>query len=92
METDFEWDENKGESNFQKHGVRFEEATTVFADPDLVTLFDTKHSADEERYINIGFSNRGRLLVVVHTMRSSQIRIISSRPCTFREARLYDEG
>lgn len=92
METQFEWDEYKDERNSQKHGVRFEEAATVFVDPNLLTLFDTKHSADEERYINIGFSNRGRLLVVVHTMRGSRLRIISSRPCTSREARLYDEG
>jgi uncharacterized DUF497 family protein len=85
----FEWDENKANLNFRKHGIRFEEAASIFSDPNLITQFDIYHSTEEERYINIGFSSRGRLLNTVHTMRSSCIRIISSRPCTFRETQIY---
>jgi uncharacterized DUF497 family protein len=92
MQLEFEWDAEKNDRNFKKHGVRFEEATSVFSDPALVTLFDTEHANEEERYINIGFSNRGRLLIVINTMRGSRIRLISSRLCTSREARFYDEG
>lgn len=91
MQLEFEWDDNKNERNSRKHGVQIEEAATVYSDPSLVTLFDTEHSVNEERYINIGFSNRGRLLIVINTIRGSRIRIMSARPCTSREARFYDE-
>jgi len=92
MQLEFEWDENKDDRNFKQHGVRFEEAATVFLDPNAVTLSDTTHSLNEERYIDIGFSSAGRLLLVVYTERGSRIRLISSRLCTPREARLYDPG
>ncbi len=88
----FEWDENKDDLNFKKHGVRFEEAIAVFRDPNAVTFSDTAHSRSENRYIDIGFSSRGRLLLVVYTERNSRIRIISSRLCSPNEARLYDPG
>jgi len=78
----FEWDEEKGDRNFKKHGVRFEEATTGFLDVNAVTLADITHSEKEERYIEIGSSSNGRLLLVVYTERSSRIRIISCHPCT----------
>ncbi|HEY9640559.1 MAG TPA: BrnT family toxin [Coleofasciculaceae cyanobacterium] len=90
MQLEFEWDDNKSDRNFKKHGVRFEEATTVFLDPNAVTLSDTLHSTEEDRYIEIGLSSRGRLLLVVYAERGSRIRIISSRLCTPREARFYD--
>jgi hypothetical protein len=92
MQLEFEWDENKGDRNFQKHGVRFEEAETIFSDPNALTLSDTAHSLNEERYIEIGISSRGRLLLVVYTERNSRIRIISSRLCTVKEVRLYDKS
>jgi uncharacterized DUF497 family protein len=92
MDLKFEWDKNKATFNFRKHGVQFEEAETIFSDPNLATEFDPHHSTEEERYISIGFSSRGRLLIAVHTMRGSRIRIISSRPCTSKEAQFYDES
>jgi uncharacterized protein len=91
MNLEFEWDDDKADQNLIKHGVQFEEAETVFRDPNLYTEFDTQHSSQEERYVNIGFSNRGRLLLVVHTMRQATIRIITARPCTTKEARFYDQ-
>jgi uncharacterized protein len=92
MDFDFEWDDNKATRNKIKHGVSFEEAATVLNDPNLYTEFDSQHSIEEERYIGIGFSDRGRLLSVSHTLRGETIRIISARPCNTREARFYDEG
>jgi uncharacterized protein len=92
MTLEFEWDDDKADRNLFKHGVPFEEAETIFRDPNLYTEFDVQHSSNEERYINIGFSNRGRLLLVVHTMRQATIRIITARPCTAKEARFYDQG
>jgi uncharacterized protein len=92
MSLQFEWDENKANANFRKHGVSFEEAETVFLDSNTVTLSDITHSVTEERYIDIGLSSKGRLLLVSYTERGSRIRIISSRLCTAREARLYDSN
>ena len=92
MQLEFEWDERKDDRNFKQHGVHFEEAATAFLDPFSVTLSDTTHSLNEERYIDIGLSSTGRLLLVVYTERGSRIRLISSRLCTPREARLYDPG
>lgn len=89
MDNQFEWDQNKNQRNQQKHGVEFVEAATVFSDPALVTLFDPRSTVEEERYSSIGFSHRGRLLIVSHTIRGAKTRIISSRPCTPREAKCY---
>ncbi len=86
----FEWDENKAQINFTKHGVSFEEASTVFEDTDAETFEDTEHSFEELRYIDIGLSKYNRLLLVVYAERGNRIRIISARPCTSQEARLYD--
>ncbi len=90
MQIEFEWDENKNDRNARKHGVQFEEAATVFLDPNSVTIFDNTHSIEENRYIDLGLSSEGRLLLVVYTERGSRIRIISARLCTAKEARLYD--
>ncbi|HEX9733197.1 MAG TPA: BrnT family toxin [Thermoanaerobaculia bacterium] len=87
----FEWDEDKAESNLRKHGVSFQEARTVLRDPLSVTISDPR-THDESRFIDIGQSASGRLLVVVYTERESRIRIISSRPAGQQERKSYEEG
>ncbi len=77
MGTRFEWDESKALLNEQKHGVSFDEAATVFADPLSLTIVDETHSDEEDRFVDIGESSSGRLLVVVYTERDETIRIIS---------------
>lgn len=89
---EFEWDDHKADRNLIRHGVPFQEAATTFSDPNLYTEFDNQHSINEARYISIGFSDRGRLLFVVHTLRGNVTRIISARPCNAKEARFYDES
>ena len=88
----FEWDDRKAKQNIKKHGVSFEEASTVFADPLAVTIYDPLHSDEEHRYVTLGQSQRRRLLVVVFTDRDERIRIISARVATRRERRDYEEG
>ena len=88
---EFEWDRQKAELNRSKHGVSFVEAATVFSDPLAVTFDDERHSADEERYITIGNSSRGRLLVVSHTQRETALRIISARRATPHERRTHED-
>jgi uncharacterized protein len=88
----FEWDNNKAESNFRKHGVTFEEAVTVFADPYLLFTEDSKHSEGEEREWAIGEAENGSMIVVVFTMRGEKLRIISARKATKRERRRYEQG
>ncbi len=85
----FEWDEQKAARNKEKHQVDFDEAKTIFDDPLFISFIDDEHSLDEERYITIGFSNRGRLLMVAHTEREGQSRIISARTATKREEQYY---
>lgn len=92
MELEFEWDPEKAFANERKHGVSFSEAGTAFGDPLSVTVPDTRHSLDEDRYILFGRSDRGRLLAVMHTERGAAIRIISARLVTTRERREYQEG
>jgi uncharacterized DUF497 family protein len=92
MKLGFEWDEEKAKTNFNKHRVGFDEATTVFSDPFSVTIHDPDHSVDERRYIDIGRSGKGRVLVVVYTERGSTIRIVSCRKTAMRERKLYEEG
>lgn len=91
MKLNFEWDEEKAKVNFKKHKVSFDEATTVFIDPLSITISDPNHLVDEQRYIDIGSSERGRVLVVVYTERGSNIRIISCRKATPSERKLYEE-
>ncbi len=88
----FEWDPRKAASNLRKHGVAFEEAATVFQDDLSLSGEDPDHSANEERMITFGISTRGRLLVVSHTIRQGRIRVISARPVTQMERRIYEEG
>ena len=93
MALQFEWDDAKARSNRSKHGVSFEEAGTAFADPLSTTIHDPDHSASREhRYLILGQSVFGRLLVVSHTERGDTIRIISARRANRRERRNYEEG
>jgi uncharacterized DUF497 family protein len=78
MSIKFEWDTGKARQNLEKHQVDFSEASTVLADTLSITIPDPDHSADEERWITMGLSNRHRLLVVVHTEQEETIRIISA--------------
>jgi len=89
---DFEWDDAKAESNERKHGVSFAEAMTVLADPLSLTAYDPHHSDDEERYITMGVSVAGRLLVLSHTDRGEKVRIISARKANRLERRDYEDG
>lgn len=91
MAQKFEWSADKAQKNFHKHDVSFEEGCTVFEDPLFITVVDDEHSAHEVRNITIGFSNRGRLLLVAHTERASHMRIISVRKATGREEQFYAE-
>ena len=79
MPLTFEWDSRKARSNLVKHGVGFEEASTIFGDPSSLTIPDPEHSLSEKRYITMGKAFTGKLLVVVHTERGDNIRIISAR-------------
>ena len=92
----FEWDPVKARINLDKHQVHFEEAATVFKDPKSITIFDPDHSNTEDRWVTIGISGKGRLLVVVHTFQQERedaftIRVISSRRATKQEIRTYGE-
>lgn len=91
MPLSFEWDETKAKSNLAKHAVSFEEAATVFGDPLSVTIPDPVHSQVESRSIILGHSHNQKLLVVVHTDRGDNIRIISARRATRRERVNYEE-
>lgn len=88
----FEWDDEKSHANFRKHGVSFDEASTIFGDPLSVTIDDPRHSIREPRWVTLGHSARHRLLAVVHTDRGRRIRIISARVATRYERETYEEG
>jgi uncharacterized protein len=91
MSYTFEWDENKDKSNQRKHGISFEEATSVFLDEYSVTFGDEAHSDDEDRYLDIGRSDRGRVIVVSYTEHPPNIRIISCRKATKQEMKAYEQ-
>ncbi len=88
----FEWDKSKAARNFAKQGVTFNEAETVFDDPLYVDFYDPHHSEDEDRYLVVGESNQGHLLIVSYTERRDSIRIISTRQVTRAEREAYEEG
>ncbi|MBC8217861.1 MAG: BrnT family toxin [Planctomycetes bacterium] len=88
----FEWDLKKAKSNLGKHGVSFEEACTAFKDPLSLTIDDPLHSNDEKRLVLIGMSYNNRILVVVHTERGDNIRIISARKSTKKERKYYESN
>ena len=96
MIYNFEWNPNKAKINIQKHKVSFEEAATVFRDPAALTIFDPDHSEAEERWLTIGISRLGKLLLVCHTYQhidrdTAMIRIFSSRKATASEKKEYGE-
>jgi hypothetical protein len=89
---EFDWDAAKAESNEIKHGVTFTEAQTVFDSPYFVDFYDPDHSDDEHRYIAVGESINGRLLIVCYTEIGETLRLISAREASRRERKAYEEG
>lgn len=87
----FEWDEAKAAANFRKHKVTFEEASTVFEDDLSLTGRDPDHSLGEHRFITFGLSVANRILAVSHAEHGDAIRIISARPATRTERKMYEE-
>lgn len=92
MPLNFEWDDGKAKANLTKHGVSFEQAATVFGDPMSLTIPDPAHSKVEVRAIVLGQSHQRKLLVVVHTERGDNIRIVSARRASRRERKTYEES
>lgn len=88
----FGWGSGKAAANLKKHGVDFREAATVFDDPLSTTFPDVDHSTAERRFVIVGTSARGRVLVVAYTEQGETVRIISARPATRRERTFYEEG
>ena len=88
----FEWHGSKAAANLRKHGVSFEEAATVFADALSYVFSDLDHAEEEDRFLIIGLSAAGRVLVVSHTDRGQRSRIISAREATRKERTFYEEG
>jgi len=92
MALTFEWDEIKSKLNFKKHGVDFDEAKTIFNDPYGITIDDPDHSYAEERYLDIGISSTGRMLIVWYSERNENIRIIGCRRAIRSERKIYEKG
>ena len=88
----FAWDQKKASSNLVKHNVSFEEGLTVFGDPLSNTFPDQDHLIEEQRFVIIGSSERGRILVVAHTDDGELVRVISAREATHGERRSYEES
>jgi uncharacterized DUF497 family protein len=89
---EFEWDPAKAASNLRKHGVSFDEASTIFGDPLAMLMPDPDHSIREERFVLLGMSSRRRLLVVAYAERPPRTRLVSARPARRPERRQYEEG
>lgn len=94
---EFDWDDDKAAINLNKHRVDFSEAMTVLLDPLAMTGYDTEHSDDEDRWVTVGRSTQGALLLVIHTFastgpNSALVRIISARPAVKRERMQYEQG
>jgi len=89
---EFEWDNDKAEANLDKHGVSFQEASTVFGDDLSLTDRDPGHAKGEHRFVTFGMSFEKRIVVVAHTERGDKIRIISARLATRAERKFYEEG
>ena len=92
--TYYEWDEDKNAANYRKHGVRFEEASTVFSDPMSIVFKDWNHPTVEERFVILGISSSANILLVCHCLRGDGdiIRIISARKADKDEERIYERG
>lgn len=91
-DLDFEWDEDKAAENLKKHKVSFDEAKTVFGDPFSITIDDPIHSIDEKRFIDIGISAKGKMLVVSYTERGKRVRLISCRKAAKVEQEMYEKS
>jgi len=94
-DLDVTWDSGKALLNIAKHGVTFEQASTVFLDPLALTVFDQEHSQTEERWFTLGVARGGKLLALAHTYQPSsptgaQVRIISARKATRHEREMYE--
>lgn len=87
---EFEWDPRKARANAVKHGIAFEEATSVFEDPLALTVSDDRF--DEQRFFTVGRSRRGKIIVIAHADRGDRVRIISARQATRREREQYEQG
>ncbi len=88
----FEWDDEKNKNNIKKHGIDFEIASRVFADPYRIEMYDMKHSIEEDRFITIGdVGGYTYIVVVVYTERYDSIRMISARKATEKERRKYHD-
>lgn len=90
----FEWDHEKAKINIKKHAVSFEEATTIFRDPNAISVFDVDHTSEEERWITLGISASGRLLIVCHTYfdlseDTAILRVYSARKANTKEKSHY---
>ena len=97
MNYNFEWDSNKAKSNISKHKINFEDASSVFKDKNAISIYDNKHSLQEDRWITIGLDVKTRTLIVIHTFISidkdnCNIRVISARKATKKEKIIYQEG
>jgi len=88
---EFEWDPEKDQQNQAKHGVSFQEVSTVFGDPFALTIDDPDHSVGENRFLTTGYSDLQRLIIVAHTDRDERIRIINAREVTATERHVYEE-
>lgn len=88
----FEWDSAKAARNARKHGVSFARAATAFGDPFSLVIDDERHSQSEPRYVLLGMTEDGELVVVVHTERGENLRIISARRATRSERSVYEEA
>lgn len=92
MQLEFDWDAAKSKSNKKKHGISFEEAQTVFADPNARLIADPDHSDDEDRFVLLGMSEQLHVLVVCHCYREdNHIRIISAQKAKRKEIKTYEE-
>ncbi len=97
MRYDFDWDTGKARSNLRKHKISFERATTIFRDPNLISIPDDEYSETEERWLTMGLDANGALLIISHTFKNISasvvnIRLISARKATKSETEQYEEG
>ena len=90
MGLEFEWDPVNAKINFEKHGVRFEEAMAVFDDECSITCYDFTHSEDEDRFLDIGIAANGKVILVCYTERDNRIRMIHFRKADKEERRFYE--
>jgi hypothetical protein len=93
----FEWDPSKASTNFLKHKVSFEDASSIFKDKNAISVYDEKHSSQEDRWVTIGLDAKTRMLVVIHSFISidennCNIRIVSARKATKKENKIYQQG